>query len=109
MEEPNATDTGSTVTEQGLWQLFDQQVAEMAWKPTSSSDAVVEMQKYLKHKYVYRLKEVHDVVEIELWPTSQLLHVQHLALKYCVSLGLRCQLKGYLARLENLYQQDEVG
>ena len=29
VEELSATETASTVTEQGLWQSFDQQVAEM--------------------------------------------------------------------------------
>ena len=42
-EEPNATGTASTVIGQGLWQAFDQQVAEVTSKRTLTSDAVVEM------------------------------------------------------------------
>ena len=38
VEEPNATETASTETQQWLWQLFDQQVADM-----TSNEHLVQM------------------------------------------------------------------
>ena len=106
MEEPNATGTASTGTEQGLWQLFDQQATETASKRTSSSDAVIETQQCLKHKNIDQKED-----PLMQWKQNSDLHPQlkHLAQQYtCISKRRWCQLKGYCSMLENLYQQDEV-
>lgn len=78
VEESNATETASTVTEQGLWQSFDQQAAEMTQKRTPNSDAV-EMQQYLKHKYIDQKED-----PLMWWKQNRDVRpqLQHLALKY---------------------------
>ena len=54
MEASEATQRAEERGTESLWHAFDQHVAEVMTKRTSTSDAVIEMHQYIQHKMIER-------------------------------------------------------
>ncbi len=77
--ESETSSTSATEESEGLWNSFDQQVADITSKRTSTTDAVVEMRQYMQRKNLGRKED-----PLLWWEQNSefFTKLQNLAMKY---------------------------